>query len=85
MQALPPTVDCRRAVYLLLICLMLTGSSCRSMYNAAYFRTLEAFGQEKREILVNRVDNARDSQEEAKEQFSSALEQFTVLMNFDGG
>ena len=50
-----------------------------------YYRTLEAFGQEKRDILVNRVDDARESQEDAKEQFSSALERFTVLMNFDGG
>ena len=70
---------------LLLVCILLSGVSCKSVYDAAYYRTLEAFGQEKRDILVNRVDDARESQEDAKEQFSSALEQFTVLMNFDGG
>ena len=70
---------------LLLVCILLSGVSCKSMYDAAYYRTLEAFGQEKRDILVNRVDDARESQEDAKEQFSSALERFTVLMNFDGG
>ena len=69
----------------LLVCILLSGVSCKSMYDAAYYRTLEAFGQEKRDILVNRVDDARESQEDAKEQFSSALERFTVLMNFDGG
>ncbi len=67
------------------VLLALTGLSCKSAYNAAYFRTLEAFGQEKRNILVNRVEHARESQEEAKEQFSSALERFSVLMNYDGG
>lgn len=69
----------------LLVCILLSGVSCKSVYDAAYYRTLEAFGQEKRDILVNRVDDARESQEDAKEQFSSALERFTVLMNFDGG
>ncbi|MBX2820361.1 MAG: DUF2959 domain-containing protein [Rhodothermaceae bacterium] len=69
----------------LLVCILLCSASCKSVYDAAYYRTLEAFGQEKRDILVNRVDDARESQEDAKEQFSSALEQFTVLMNFDGG
>jgi len=38
----------------------------------------------KRDILVDRVEEARDSQEEAKVQFSSALEQFSTLLNFDG-
>ena len=46
---------------------------------------MEFFGQEKRDILVNRVDDARDSQEEAKEQFASALDRFRSLMQFDGG
>jgi histidinol-phosphate/aromatic aminotransferase/cobyric acid decarboxylase-like protein len=55
------------------------------MYDAAYYRTMEAFGQEKRDILVSEVDDARDSQEQAKEQFSSALEQFSALIDFEGG
>ena len=75
----------RLQLAVLLCGIVLSGLSCKSVYNAAYFSTLEAFGQEKRDILVNRVENARESQEEAKEQFSSALERFTVLMNFDGG
>ncbi len=39
----------------------------------------------KRDILVDRVEEARDSQEDARLQFSSALEQFSTLLNFDGG
>ena len=58
---------------------------CKSVYDAAYYRTMEAFGQEKRDILVDRVDEARESQEDAKEQFASALERFSALVGFDGG
>ncbi len=65
------------------LAMQLTG--CQSAYDAAYYRTMEAFGQEKRDILVSEVDDARDSQEQAKEQFSSALEQFSALIDFEGG
>jgi len=56
-------------------------AGCSSAYSSA----MEQFGVHKRDILVDRVEEARDSQEEAKEQFSSALEQFSSLLNFDGG
>lgn len=52
---------------------------------AVKYRTLEAFGVEKRDILSGRVESARDAQDEAKEQFSSALEQFRATVTFDGG
>ena len=42
-------------------------------------------GIPKRDVLVHRVENARDTQEETKEQFKSALEQFTAVTNFKGG
>ncbi|WP_376696276.1 DUF2959 domain-containing protein [Wenzhouxiangella sp. EGI_FJ10305] len=48
------------------------------------YRTLEAFGVEKRDILSGRVESARDAQDDAKEQFSSALEQFRATVAFDG-
>lgn len=51
----------------------------------AYYNTMEAFGYEKRDILVDRVEQARDEQEDAKEQFASALEQFKSVVAFDGG
>lgn len=51
----------------------------------AYYRTLETFGIEKRDILVDRVENARDAQTEAKEQFSSALEQYRAVVDVDAG
>lgn len=53
--------------------------------SATYYRALEAFGVEKREILVDRVERTRDTQAEAKEQFASALDQYRALVSFDGG
>jgi hypothetical protein len=52
---------------------------------SAYYGTMERFGVHKREILVDRVADARDAQTEAKEQFSSALEAFSATTGFEGG
>jgi hypothetical protein len=46
---------------------------------------MEKFGVHKREILVDRVEEARDSQEAAKQQFASALEEFSAVLDFTGG
>ena len=42
----------------------------------AYYSLWEKFGYEKRDLLVSQVQDAREQQEETKEQFSSALEEF---------
>jgi hypothetical protein len=51
----------------------------------AYYRALETVGVEKRDILVDRVEEARDSQTDAKEQFTSALDRYRSVVNVDGG
>jgi methyl-accepting chemotaxis protein len=53
--------------------------------SSTYYRTLESVGIEKRDILVERVEDARDAQDDASEQFASALDQFRATVNFDGG
>ncbi|MCQ8118758.1 DUF2959 domain-containing protein [Methylomonas rosea] len=53
--------------------------------SSAYYSGLEKIGIPKREVMVHRVEKARDTQEETKQQFKSALEQFTVMTNFKGG
>lgn len=50
-------------------------SSCSNVY----YNAMEKFGFAKRDILVDRVGDARKAQEEAKEQFSSALEKFIAV------
>jgi hypothetical protein len=63
------------------LALALFAAGCSS----TYYRTLEKFGYAKRELLVDRVEKARDAQAEAKEQFTSALERFQAVVGTDGG
>ncbi|MBF7073846.1 DUF2959 domain-containing protein [Glaciecola sp. MH2013] len=60
-------------------------ASCQSVVDNAYYGMWEKLGVEKRDILVDRVEDAQRSQKDAQEQFSSALEEFSALINFDGG
>lgn len=50
-----------------------------------YYGTMEKFGVHKRDILMDRVKEARDSQDAAKTQFISAMDQFKSVVNFTGG
>jgi DUF2959 family protein len=45
----------------------------------AYYSTMEKFGVHKRDILVDRVEDGREAQSEAKEQFAATLERFQEL------
>lgn len=51
----------------------------------AYYAGMEKIGYDKREILADRVDNARESQKDAKEQFANALERYKSVVAVDGG
>ena len=56
-------------------------TACQS----AYYAAAEKVGYHKRDILVDRVEDARDAQQDAEEEFQSALEQLSELISFDGG
>ncbi|MFT4721038.1 MAG: hypothetical protein ACI9SB_002213 [Candidatus Azotimanducaceae bacterium] len=56
-------------------------SGCES----AYYDAMEKVGVHKREILIDRIEEAQESQEAGQEQFKNALEQFRSVINFDGG
>ncbi len=56
-------------------------SACQSTYYSA----MEQVGIHKRDILVDRVEDARDAQQEAQVAFKDALEQFRSVVQFDGG
>lgn len=66
-------------IFLLSISLILT--ACET----TYFNAMEKAGYHKREILVDRIEDAQEAQQEGQEQFKSALEQFKEVVNFDGG
>lgn len=48
-----------------------------------YYGAMEKVGIHKRDILVSRVEKARDSQSDAQEQFKSALEQFDSVVKLE--
>ncbi|MDT3309108.1 DUF2959 domain-containing protein [Shewanella baltica] len=64
-----------------LIAASLLLSGCQS----AYYGAMEKVGYHKRDIMVDRVKDAKESQEDAQKEFSSALEEMQALLNHDGG
>jgi hypothetical protein len=63
-------------IFVVLVTFLFVGSGCSSTYYGA----MEKVGIHKRDIMVDRVEHARDSQAEAQEQFKSALEQFDSVV-----
>jgi predicted nucleic acid-binding Zn-ribbon protein len=76
---------CCRSLIPLLTCGMvlfsLTVFGCQSVY----YDAMEKMGYHKRDLMVSDVEKARDAQQEAKDQFKSALERFTTVLNVKGG
>ncbi len=66
---------------LILAALALSLGGCSTVY----YGTMEKMGIHKREIMVDRVKEARETQKEAKQQFLTAMEQFKSVVNFQGG
>jgi len=69
----------KRLALLLLSASMLVG--CQS----AYYAAAEKVGYAKRDILVDRVESARDAQLDAKTEITDALAEFRKVVNFEGG
>ncbi len=65
----------------ILISSLLFLGGCQS----AYYGAMEKIGYHKRDIMVDRVNAAKESQQEAQQQFTSALEEMQALLNHDGG
>ena len=69
-------------IRLLVFAGMLLGlSGCSTLYYGA----MEKVGVHKRDIMMDRVKEARETQGEAKKQFLTAMEQFKSVVNFKGG
>jgi len=74
----------RRLLSLLMggtILMGLAGMGCQT----AYYETMEKLGYHKRDLMVSDVKKARDAQQDAKEQFKSALDRFSKTLNVQGG
>ncbi len=64
---------------IVLVALLATG--CQSVYYGA----MEKMGTHKRDILVDRVEEGKEAQENAKAQFASAFEEFVAVSNVELG
>ena len=56
-------------------------SGCQSVY----YDAMEKMGSHKRDILVDRVEEAKEAQEDAKVQFASAFDEFLAVSQVDLG
>lgn len=56
-----------------------------SACSSAYYNTMESFGVHKRDIMVDRVEEARDAQKDGQKQFESALAQFRSVIKVEAG
>lgn len=65
--------------FAIVLCCAFLITACSSTYYSA----MEKVGKHKRDIMVDRVEGARDSQAEAQEQFKSALEQFDSVVKLE--
>ena len=63
--------------FFIFLAVMLNGCS------SAYYGAMEKIGIHKRDILVDRVEDARDAQAEAQQQFKSALEEFSSVVQVE--
>ncbi|HVK58047.1 MAG TPA: DUF2959 domain-containing protein [Candidatus Kapabacteria bacterium] len=58
---------------------------CFTGCKSTYYATMEKFGVHKRDMLKENVEEARDEQKKATEQFSDALTRLRELYNINGG
>lgn len=64
-----------------LAAMLLCTAGCRT----TYYKTMERFGVYKRDLLKDNVEEARDEQKKAAEQFKDALTRLREMYQVDGG
>jgi len=69
-----------RAGAFLLVCMILL-AGCQTTYYALW----EKMGKEKRHLLKDNVEKAREEQRDASEEFASVVERIKAMYGFDGG
>lgn len=66
-------------------CVVLLVAACFAGCKSTYYAAWEKLGWEKRDILSERVGDARDAQQQAATQFKTTMERFKELTQFKGG
>lgn len=71
----------RQKLYLTLVLFTLSLTGCTS----TYYKTMRTLGKEKRDILIQRVKDAKKDQDQTKQQLKTTMESFQALTGFKGG
>jgi chromosome segregation ATPase len=71
----------RRTICIPLVAVTLLVAGCTS----AYYKTMQTLGKEKRDILVQRIKDAKKDQDQTKQQLQTTMESFQALTGFQGG
>ena len=71
----------RKAVFLPIIAITLLLGGCTS----TYYKAMATLGKEKRDILVQRIKDAKKDQDQTKQQLQTTMESFQALTGFQGG
>jgi hypothetical protein len=71
----------RRTICIPLILLVLLLAGCKS----TYYKAMQTLGREKRDILVQRIKDAKKDQDQTKQQLQTTMESFQALTGFQGG
>ena len=71
----------RRSIFVPLVVLTLLLAGCTS----TYYKAMRTLGKEKRDILVQRIKDARKDQDQTKKQLQTTMESFQALTGFQGG
>jgi hypothetical protein len=71
----------RRAGLCIVALALVAATACAS----AYYKAMETFGYEKRDILVGRIEGTQEAQQDAETRFTDALEQFQAVIGASGG
>ena len=70
----------KQGALLLGLFLLISTAGC----STTYYKTMEMFGREKRDLLKSRVKEARDEQQKTAEQFKDALTRLRELYGSSG-
>jgi len=68
----------RRSIFVPLVVLTLLLAGCTS----TYYKAMRTLGKEKRDILVQRIKDARKDQDQTKKQLQTTMESFQALTGF---
>ena len=69
----------------LMLLVAITATISISGCESTYYNAMEKVGVHKRDILVDRVGEAKESQQDAQKQFKDALSEFRSVVSFGGG